>query len=68
MKAIFKRLFSDVSGATALEYGLILGLMFIAMVMFRPEGLAGILHSIRKAPQKPQVSVVGATRQPIVAE
>jgi len=31
MKAIFKRLFSDVSGATALEYGLILGLMFIAM-------------------------------------
>ena len=32
MKAIFKRLLSDASGATAIEYGLILALMFLAMV------------------------------------
>lgn len=31
MKAIIKRLLSDVSGATAIEYGLILALMFLAM-------------------------------------
>ena len=58
----------DVLGAMTGTWLLWFGLMFIAMVMFRPEGLAGILHSIRKAPQKPQASVVGATRQPIVAE
>lgn len=32
MKAIIKRLLSDASGATAIEYGLILALMFLAMV------------------------------------
>lgn len=32
MKAFFKRLMSDVLGATAIEYGLILALLFIAMV------------------------------------
>jgi pilus assembly protein Flp/PilA len=31
MKAFFKRLMSDVLGATALEYGLILALLFIAV-------------------------------------
>ncbi len=31
MKAFLKRLKSDVLGATAMEYGLILALMFVAM-------------------------------------
>jgi pilus assembly protein Flp/PilA len=32
MRAFFKRLMDDNLGATAIEYGLILALMFIAMV------------------------------------
>jgi pilus assembly protein Flp/PilA len=32
MKAFFQRLKDEISGATAIEYGLILALLFIAMV------------------------------------
>ena len=32
MRNLFKRLASDISGATAVEYGLILALVFLAML------------------------------------
>ena len=32
MNAFFKRIGTDVSGATAVEYGLILALIFLAMI------------------------------------
>lgn len=33
MRNLFKRLASDISGATAVEYGLILAMIFLAMVV-----------------------------------
>lgn len=41
----------DVLGALTETWLLWYGLMFVAMVMFRPEGLAGVLHSLRRRPQ-----------------
>jgi len=41
MKAFFKRLKSDDFGGTAMEYGLILALMFVAMAGAL-EGFAGV--------------------------
>jgi branched-chain amino acid transport system permease protein len=38
----------DVLGAMTGTWLLWFGLMFIAMVMFRPEGLAGMIHTLRK--------------------
>lgn len=45
MKAVIKRLLSDVSGGTAMEYGLILALMFVAMAGAL-EGFAGANKNI----------------------
>jgi branched-chain amino acid transport system permease protein len=39
----------DVLGSLTETWLLWYGLMFVAMVMFRPEGLAGVLHSLRKS-------------------
>lgn len=52
----------DVLGALTSTWLLWFGLMFIVMVMFRPEGLVGMLHSLRKP------SRVGVKPQPVVAE
>jgi len=41
----------DVLGALTETWLLWYGLMFMAMVMFRPEGLAGVLHRLRRRPQ-----------------
>ncbi|WP_340118216.1 branched-chain amino acid ABC transporter permease [Pelagibius sp. 7325] len=40
----------DVLGALTETWLLWYGLMFVAMVMFRPEGLAGVLHRLRRRP------------------
>jgi pilus assembly protein Flp/PilA len=45
MKALLKRLKTDVFGGTAMEYGLILALMFVAMAGAL-EGFANINHNI----------------------
>jgi pilus assembly protein Flp/PilA len=45
MKAFLKRLKTDVFGGTAMEYGLILALMFVAMAGAL-EGFANINHNI----------------------
>jgi branched-chain amino acid transport system permease protein len=37
----------DVLGAQTETWLLWYGLMFVAMVMYRPEGLAGVVHSLR---------------------
>jgi branched-chain amino acid transport system permease protein len=43
----------DVLGALTGTWLLWFGLMFIVMVMFRPEGLAGIIHSLRTPASDP---------------
>jgi branched-chain amino acid transport system permease protein len=43
----------DVLGTMTETWLLWFGLMFIVMVMFRPEGLAGIIHSFRKPAPEP---------------
>lgn len=48
----------DVLGVMTGTWLLWFGLMFIVMVMFRPEGLAGILHGFRRS----RVSQSGAAR------
>jgi len=41
----------DVLGALTETWLLWYGLMFVVMVMFRPEGLAGVLHRLRRWPE-----------------
>jgi branched-chain amino acid transport system permease protein len=55
----------DVLGAMTGTWLLWFGLMFIVMVMFRPEGVAGILQSIRGAPPGARPAMA---RQTVVAE
>jgi branched-chain amino acid transport system permease protein len=59
----------DVLGAITGTWLLWFGLMFIVMVMFRPEGLAGMIHSLRKpaSAHKPTSSSAPAL-QPKAAE
>ena len=52
----------DVLGALTETWLLWYGLMFMAMVMFRPEGLAGVLHRLRRRPQP------GAAPRPAASE
>ncbi|GAB4235265.1 MAG: branched-chain amino acid ABC transporter permease [Kiloniellaceae bacterium] len=40
----------DILGSLTETWLLWYGLMFVAMVMFRPEGIAGILHRLRRRP------------------
>jgi branched-chain amino acid transport system permease protein len=50
----------DVLGAMTGTWLLWFGLMFIVMVMFRPEGLAGMIHSLRKSASAPSLQTKAA--------
>lgn len=54
----------DVLGGLTETWLLWYGLMFVAMVMLRPEGLAGMLHMLRpRRPNAPIASLAAAPRQ-----
>lgn len=57
----------DILGFMTSTWLLWFGLMFIVMVMFRPEGIAGILFSSRRRVRKDSAPP-GSTSQPVVAE